>query len=184
MGSEQVQIISSGPNSSADAILECVFAAISVAKSRIYITTPYFIPDPSVLMGLRTAALSGVDVKIIIPDVADSKLVLYASLSYVEDMLMAGVRIFRYQKGFIHAKVLIVDDYMASVGSANMDMRSFFSNFELNALLFDASAIHKLSEDFSRDLAESKEINMYAFKQRPRWQKASEVIARMLSPLL
>ena len=184
VGNEQVQIISSGPNSSADAILESVFAAISVAKSRIYITTPYFIPDPSVLMGLRTAALSGVDVKIIIPYVADSKLVLYASLSYVEDMLMAGVRIYRYQKGFVHAKVLIVDDYIASVGSANMDMRSFFSNFELNALLFDESAIHKLCEDFSSDLAESQEINMYAFKKRPRWQKASEVIARMLSPLL
>ncbi|MFC5652847.1 cardiolipin synthase [Paenibacillus solisilvae] len=183
-GNEQLQIISSGPNTSADAILECVFAAISVAKSRIYIETPYFIPDQSVLMALRTAALSGVDVKIIIPYVADSKLVLYASLSYVEDMLMAGVRMYRYQKGFVHAKVLIVDDFIASVGTANMDMRSFFSNFEINALLFDESAINKLYEDFSRDLADSLEINMYEFKQRPRWQKASEVVARMLSPLL
>lgn len=183
-GNEQVQIISSGPSSRDDAILECVFAAISVANSRIYIMTPYFIPDPSVLMGLRTAALSGVDVKIIIPYVADSKLVLYASLSYVEDMLSAGVRIYRYHKGFAHAKVLIVDDILASVGSANMDMRSFFSNFEINALLFDQSAIDKLCGDFNEDLANSQEIKLYEFKQRPRWQKASEVVARMLSPLL
>ncbi|BBH21816.1 cardiolipin synthase [Paenibacillus baekrokdamisoli] len=184
VSNEQVQIVSSGPNSSADAILECVFAAISVAKSRIFIETPYFIPDPSVLMGLRTAALSGVDVRIIIPYVADSKLVLYASLSYVEDLLMAGVRFYRYRKGFIHAKVLIVDELIASVGSANMDMRSFFSNFEINALMFDESAIKQLDDDFKKDLEDCMEIHMYEFKRRPRWQKASEVIARMLSPLL
>lgn len=181
---EQVQIISSGPNSIADSILEVVFAAVSVAKTRIYITTPYFIPDPSVLMGLRTAALSGVDVRLIIPYVADSNLVLYASLSYVEDMLSAGVRIYRYKKGFVHSKVLVVDDLIASVGTANMDMRSFFSNFELNALLFDQSAIDKLVMDFNTDMSDSEEIHLHVFKQRPRWQRASEVIARMLSPLL
>ncbi|UVI31634.1 cardiolipin synthase [Paenibacillus spongiae] len=183
-GTEQVQIIASGPDSVADAILECVFAAVSVAKNRIYITTPYFIPDPSVLMGLRTAALSGVDVRIIIPYVADSKLVLYASLSYVEDLLGVGVRIYRYHKGFVHSKVLIVDKLLASVGTANMDMRSFFSNFELNALLFDKTAIRRLEEDFMSDLEACEELNLYTFRQRPRWQKASEVVARMLSPLL
>lgn len=183
-GQEQVQIVISGPNSKDAAILECVFTALSVARSRIYIATPYFIPDPSVLMALRTAALSGVDVRIIIPYVADSKFVLYASLSYVEEMLSAGVRIYRYRKGFIHAKVIIVDDLLASVGTANMDMRSFFSNFEINALLFDEKAIERLEDDFMTDLGECTEVKRSQFVRRPRWQKAGEVAARMLSPLL
>ncbi|MBM7567347.1 cardiolipin synthase [Paenibacillus sacheonensis] len=184
VGREQVQIVASGPNNKEAAILECVFAAVAVAKSRIYITTPYFIPDPSVLMALRTAALSGVDVRIIIPYVADTKLVLFASLSYVEEMLAAGVRVYRYHKGFVHAKVMIVDELLASVGTANMDMRSFFSNFEINALLFDAKAIKRLEDDFMTDLKDCEEMNRSEFQMRPAWQKAGEVAARMLSPLL
>ncbi|MBP3962378.1 cardiolipin synthase [Paenibacillus lignilyticus] len=183
-GSEQVQIVASGPNSRDEAILECVFAAVSVAKSRIYIETPYFIPDPSLLMGLRTAALSGVDVRIIIPYVPDTKLVLSATLSYVEEMLAAGVRIYRYRKGFMHAKVLIVDHLLASVGTANMDMRSFFSNFEINALLFDEKAIDRLETDFVKDMEDSGEVTREAFMKRPLRQKAGEAVARMLSPLL
>ncbi|TYP70304.1 cardiolipin synthase [Paenibacillus methanolicus] len=183
-GNEQVQIISSGPDSLADAILECVFAAVSVAKRRIWITTPYFIPDASILMALRTAALSGVDVRLIIPYVADSNLVLRASLSYVEDLLAVGVRIYRYRKGFVHAKVLIIDDMLASVGTANMDMRSFFSNFELNALLFSQKAIKRLEGDFLDDLSVCEELSLSVFERRPRKAKAGEVLARMLSPLL
>jgi cardiolipin synthase len=181
---EQVQIVSSGPNSIAEAILECVFSAIAVAKTRIYIATPYFIPDDSILMGLRTAALSGIDVRIIIPQISDSKLVLNASLSYVEEMLMAGVRIYRYQKGFLHAKVLLIDHLLASVGTANMDMRSFYSNFELNALLFDKKPIERLEEDFLKDLESCRELTLSEFQKRSRVQKGNEIIARMLSPLL
>lgn len=183
-GQEQVQIIASGPNSKDAAILECVFTAIAVAKTRIYITTPYFIPDPSVLMALRTAALSGVDVRIIIPYIADTKLVLFATLSYVEELLSAGVRVYRYHRGFVHAKVLIVDGLLASVGTANMDMRSFFSNFEINALLFDEQAIRRLEDDFWADTAQCEEVNRSHFQRRPLRQKAGQVVARMLSPLL
>ncbi|RXZ81488.1 cardiolipin synthase [Paenibacillaceae bacterium] len=181
---KQVQIVSSGPDSSANAILECVFNGLAVANNRIYITTPYFIPDISILMALRTAALSGVDVRLIIPEVSDSKFVLYASLSYVEDMLTAGVRIYRYQKGFIHSKVIIIDKLFASVGTANMDMRSFFSNFELNALLFDEQTVDELAEQFHDDLRSCKELYLSEFEQRPRWQKLGEIAAHMLSPLL
>ncbi|MBO7749011.1 cardiolipin synthase [Paenibacillus sp. MWE-103] len=183
-GEEQVQIVASGPNNKDAAILECVFAALAVAKTRIYITTPYFIPDPSVLMALRTAALSGVDVRIIIPYVADTRLVLFATLSYVEELVSAGVRVYRYHGGFVHAKVLIVDRLLASVGTANMDMRSFFSNFEINALLFDEKAIERLEKDFMADLASCEEVNRSHFQRRPAWQKAGEMAARMLSPLL
>lgn len=184
IGEEQVQIVASGPDTSSDAILEGVFSAISAAKEKVYIATPYFIPDPSVLMSLRTAALSGVDVRIILPHGSDSKLVLYSSLSYVEDLLMAGVRIYRYRKGFIHAKVMIVDRLLASVGTANMDMRSFFSNFEINAHVYSAKAISRLEEDFMADLEDCYELTLHEFEKRPRMQKAAEVVAHMLSPLL
>jgi len=181
---EQVQIVSSGPNSTADTILESVFNAIAVAKKRIWIATPYFIPDASILMGLRTAALSGLDVRLIIPQVSDSRLVLNATLSYVEELLTAGVRVYRYQKGFIHAKVLLIDHLMASVGTANMDMRSFYSNFELNALLFDRRPMERLEEDFLKDLDHSRELTLSEFSKRPWRQKGSEIVAHMLSPLL
>jgi len=181
---QHVQIISSGPDSTADTILECLSGAIGVAKRSIYVATPYFIPDQSILMGLRTAALAGVDVRILIPQRADSRLVMYASLSYVEDLMTAGVRFYRYQKGFIHSKLTIIDDLVASVGTANMDMRSFFSNFEINAMLFDEAPIRQLTEDFMRDLEDSKELHLAEFHARPRLQRASEIAARMLSPLL
>ncbi|HUC92269.1 MAG TPA: cardiolipin synthase [Paenibacillus sp.] len=181
---EQVQIVSSGPNSAAEEILECIFAALSVAKTRIYIATPYFIPDDSLLMALRIAALSGVDVRIIIPQVADTNVVLAASLSFVEELLTAGVRIFRYQKGFIHSKVVLVDHLLASVGTANMDLRSFYSNFELNALLFDRKPMERLEADFMCDLDNSREITLSEFRKRPFRRKAGQVLARMLAPLL
>ncbi|REE92795.1 cardiolipin synthase [Paenibacillus taihuensis] len=181
---EQVQIVQSGPNMRDDAILEYVFAAVSAGKSRIYITTPYFIPDASILMALRTAALGGVDVRVIIPYVPDTKFVLMASLSYVEEMLAVGVRIYRYRAGFVHAKVVIVDKLLASVGTANMDMRSFYSNFEINALLFDEAAIERLTADFMDDLSNCVEVSLSEFRKRPMKQKVGEAAARMLSPLL
>jgi len=183
-GEEQVQIVVSGPDMEADAIQKTIFAAVAAAKSRIYITTPYFIPDPSVLMGLKTAALSGVDVRIILPNVADSNLVLNASLSFVDELLSCGVHFYRYEKGFVHAKVLIVDQLLASVGTANMDMRSFFSNFECNALLYSSKAIERLAQDFDHDLKQCKPIVQEVFRQRSRKRKVSENLARLLSPLL
>lgn len=183
-GKEQVQILSSGPDTSWNAIHEMCFGAISVAKERIWITSPYFIPDEGLYEALKTAAVSGVDVRIIIPDHADSRLVKLASLSYVEELLAAGVSFYEYEKGFIHAKVLIVDELLASVGTANMDMRSFFCNFELTAVMFDEQPIHRLVSDFKEDLNHSRAIELETFHARGRWQKAAEILCRMLSPLL
>lgn len=182
-GNKRVQMISSGPDAHWDAILEMYFGAITTAKKRIFIATPYFVPDPSISMGLKTAAISGVDVRIIYPARPDSKLVNYASLSYFEELMQAGVRFYSYQKGFIHSKVLIMDDILASVGTANMDMRSFFSNFELNAVLYDKETIQRLEADFLQDLKNSKELKLETFQQRSRLQKGKEVAARLLSPL-
>ncbi|NOU66195.1 cardiolipin synthase [Paenibacillus sp. LMG 31461] len=178
-----VQVISSGPDTRWDAIQEMYFAGLIAAKKRIWITTPYFIPDPSIIMALKSAAISGVDVCIILPFEADSAIVQYASKSYLQELLQVGVRFYLYRKGFIHAKVIIVDDIMATVGTANVDMRSFFSNFELNAVMFDVKVISRLERDFVMDLESSTEVIRSEFEMRSPGEKRKERIARLLSPL-
>ncbi|ALS25295.1 MULTISPECIES: cardiolipin synthase [Paenibacillus] len=182
-GRKPAQIIDSGPDAHWDAILEMYFGAITAAKKRLYITTPYFIPDASICMGLKTAAISGVDVRIIFPQKSDSSIVNYASMSYFEELLQAGVRFYAYQKGFIHAKVMLIDNLLGTVGTANVDMRSFYSNFELNAVVYDRETLHRLESDFLHDLKDCREIKLEAFEKRSRWQKIKEVMGRILSPL-
>ncbi|WP_052350596.1 cardiolipin synthase [Paenibacillus gorillae] len=179
-----VLIVSSGPDRNGAPILETVFAAVTAARSRIYLTTPYFIPDASLLTALCIAAKSGIDVRVIIPGIADTQLVLWATLSYVEPLLQSGVKVYRYQKGFIHAKVLLVDQMVASVGTANMDMRSFHSNYEQNAMLFDEAVIARLDRDFAQDMLDSEQLELKSFRQRPRMEKVKEAAAQLLSPLL
>ncbi|NHN31956.1 cardiolipin synthase [Paenibacillus agricola] len=178
-----VQIISSGPDARQATILQMYFGAITCAQERIYIMTPYFIPDPSLRMALKTAAISGLEVIILFPLLSDSQAVHYASISYFEELMEAGVRFYVYQKGFMHAKVLIIDNMFASVGSANVDIRSFYSNFEINALLFDKEAVERLVDDFNNDLQDSEEWELEVFRRRPRLHKAKEIAARLLSPL-
>ena len=183
-GNEVIQIVAGGPNRRDDAIHETTFAALTAAKERIWIKTPYFIPDGSIAMALKTAAMSGVDVRLIVPLVPDTYLVHAATLSYVDEMMSYGVRFWQYKRGFIHAKVAIVDELMASVGTANMDLRSFFFNFEVNALLFDRDRIAELERDFLQDLQDSVEVELSIFRKRPRRVKIKQALARMLSPLL
>jgi cardiolipin synthase len=183
-GDERLQIVAGGPDRKADAIHETLFAAFSAAKERIWLETPYFIPSPGVAMALKTAALGGLDVRLIIPLVPDTRVVYAATLSYMEEMMAAGVRVWQYERGFIHAKVAIVDRLLASVGTANLDLRSFFSNFETNAYLFQPSAIERLERDFLQDLTDSREMNLTSFRARGRIRKIKEALARMLAPLL
>ncbi|WP_246016454.1 MULTISPECIES: cardiolipin synthase [Cohnella] len=181
---EAVQIVPAGPDRRGDAIHDSVFAMVNAAKERIWITTPYFIPSSSVAMALRDAAVSGMDVRLIIPYVPDTWLVHLATLSYAEEMMRSGVRVWQYKKGFVHAKALVVDQFAAVVGSANMDLRSFYSNFEINAHLFDPAPIAEIERNFLQDLQDSEEINLQKFLKRTRTQKVKEAMARILSPLL
>jgi cardiolipin synthase len=181
---EPVQIVSAGPNRKGDAIHDTVYAMITAARLRVWVTTPYFIPSASVAMALRDAAMSGLDVRIIIPYVPDTWLVHLATLSYVEEMMRSGVRVWQYKKGFLHAKTLVIDNLVAVVGSANMDLRSFYSNFEINAHLFNPEAISRIEKDILQDIEDSMEINLQKFLERPRYQKVKEAMARILSPLL
>jgi len=178
-----VQITASGPDSDWANIMQAFFVAITNARKNIYITTPYFSPNESILTALVTAALRGVDVRIILPYYSDSTVSYWNSVSYVTELLEAGIRVFLYKKGFIHAKLLMVDGTFSTVGSANMDMRSFDIDFEVNALIYSRKITARLESTFEEDMKNSVEVNFRSWKERPRRKKIMESLARMLGPL-
>lgn len=179
-----IQIASSGPDSDWASIMQSFFAAICKARKSIYVTTPYFLPNQAILTAMRVAALRGVDVKIILPHRSDSKLVYWASMSYVSDLLEAGVEVYLYDAGFNHSKVIIIDNEISSVGSANLDIRSFEDNFEVTALLYDVHIADELTRYFEEDLAASSRVTREQWDKRSNLHAAYESVARMFSPLL
>lgn len=184
IGDSMIQVVASGPDSDWEDIHYAYFTAICQAKRRVYIETPYFIPDESILKAIKSVALIGVEVIIIFPKIADHKIVNTASHSYFEEILEAGGRVFLYNKGFIHSKVVIIDDEIASAGSANMDLRSFMLNFEVNAFIYDKKVIERMTDDFYNDLKCSKELTLENFKKRGFSRKVKESVARLFSPIL
>ena len=140
-GESMIQVVSGGPDHRWNPIKEEYLKLIGIAKKHIYLQTPYFIPDQSVLDALRIAALSGVDVRIMFPCKPDHPFVYWASYSYIAELLDAGVRAYTYDNGFIHAKTATVDDVVSSIGTANWDIRSFRLNFETNAVIYDPSSL-------------------------------------------
>ena len=183
-GNQPIQIASGGPDSERASIQQVYFATITSAQEKIYITTPYFVPDESIIMALKTAALSGIDVRLVFPATPDKRLVYWASMSYIKEVLEAGVKVYLYRKGFIHAKILLVDGVVASVGTANMDMRSFALNFEVNALIYDREVVSRLEKDFYADISCSHPITYEDFMKKSLWSKFKESGARILSPML
>lgn len=179
-----VQIAASGPDSDWASIMQAYFTAITSARKHVFISTPYFAPNESIMTALKTAALSGTDVRIIMPGKTDSRLQRWSSLSYVEELLEAGVSIFVYEGGFTHSKLLLVDGIFSSVGTANMDIRSFNQNFEVNALIYDLDRTRELENSFLDDLEKSKQIYLEEFRVRTRMNKFRESLARLFSPLL
>jgi cardiolipin synthase len=179
-----VQIVASGPDSDWDSIMQVYFSMIAGASSSIKITSPYLVLDESLKMSIKTAALSGLDVQIIIPGKADHQIVYWGTQSYIQELLEAGVKIYSYSKGFIHAKVLIADEECASVGTANMDIRSFKHNFEVNAILYGREAVQKLTDQFKQDIRDSKEIMLEEFKHRKAISRLKESFSRLFAPLL
>ncbi|WP_452229441.1 MULTISPECIES: cardiolipin synthase [unclassified Lacinutrix] len=181
---KMVQITASGPDSDTPTILFSLFQAICLAKNEILITTPYFIPGDSLLDALVIAAKSGVSVKLLVPGISDSKLANFASSSYYSTLLYAGVEIYKYQKGFVHAKTLVADNEIAIVGTANMDIRSFDLNFEVNAIVYDAEINQQLKNAFYEDIENADKIDIEAWKNRPAYIQFFEQMARLFSPLL
>lgn len=179
-----IQIVSSGPDSPQEEIKQGYIKMINSAKKSIYIQTPYFIPDESIQEALKIAALSGVDVRIMIPNKPDHVFVYWATYSFIGDLLNAGVKAYIYNKGFLHAKTIVVDSLISSVGTANFDIRSFKLNFEVNAFLYDRTVSQKLSQEFEKDMAFSNELTFYKYLRRPRIIKFKESISRLLTPVL
>lgn len=182
-GRTPVQIASSGPDTRWSPIKEGYISLINSARKSVYIQTPYFIPDESVIDALRIAALSGVDVRIMIPCKPDHIFVYWATLSFIGEILEAGGRAYTYDAGFLHAKTIVVDGEAGSVGSANWDIRSFRLNFEANAFFYDAAVGARLAAAFEADLNVSTEITLEGYRARPLGVRVKESISRLFSPL-
>ncbi len=183
-GDKLVQISASGPDTDWPGIMMAFFKIISTAKDYVYIATPYFMPEESVLMALKTAAMGGVDVRIILPEKSDAYITKLSSMSYLRELMETGVKFYFYQKGFIHSKVVVSDDIVTSIGSANMDFRSFEQNFEVMAFIYNEEFALEVKDTFKEDFADSKRVILAEWRKRPVRQKVKESLARLLSPLM
>lgn len=179
-----IQIVASGPDSVSREIRDNYIRLFSKAKDHIYIQTPYFVPDDAVLSALSMAARSGVDVRLMIPCKPDHPFVYWATYSYVGDLLAAGARCYTYENGFLHAKGVMTDGRVSSYGTANMDMRSFELNFEVNAVIYDEETTSRLEKIFLEDLKYCKEVTRELYAARGLLVRVKEQGSRLLSPLL
>jgi len=182
--STPAQIAFSGPDSDRATIMLSYAQAIALSRKSIFISTPYFIPNETILNALKAAAFSGVEVILLVPGISDSSIVNAAARSYYEELLEAGVKIFLYKKGFLHAKTMVCDSVLSMVGSANFDIRSFDLNFELNAVLYDQDLASALEDSFLEDLSKSEQLQLENWKNRPLIQKWSESFCRLFSSLM
>lgn len=179
-----LQIVTGGPINPWRTLLQATLHILSNAKKYVYIQTPYFLPTESLFQILQSAALSGVDVRLMVPNKADVPFVNTAARSYFAEMMRAGVKIYLYQPAFLHAKMMVADDFITVIGSANMDFRSFEHNFEVNVYLYDKEFAGKMKQLFLEDQQNCKHITLKKWKKRPRFEKFRESVMRMFSPLL
>ena len=183
-GTSGVQFAAGGPIGEWPNIGMLFLKAITNAKKSVYIQTPYFLPTDSLSKALQTAALAKVDVRLMIPKRSDSTILRLASFSYIAEMLQAGVKVYFYQPGLLHAKTLIIDDELCSVGSTNFDFRSFEHNFEANAFIYDQAVNSEMKRIFLEDQQQCRRIILHYWRHRPLIQKGLESIMRLLSPVL
>ena len=180
-----IQITTSGPDSQWGAIRQLYFSMIAAAEEKIFVQSPFFIPDESVSEALKAAALSGVDVKMMFAPRGTTYTVPYwAANTYFQEMAEAGVRIFLYQKGYFHPKTLNIDASVCSIGTANMDIRSFSINYEVNAVIYDAAIARELEDDFLDDMRFCTEFSLEEYKRRSALSHFRDSLCRLTSPLL
>lgn len=184
MGNSEIQIISSGPDSALQNIRNNYLRLICKAEESIYIQTPYFIPDEAIFSAVMVAIYSGVEVNIMIPCKPDHPFVYWATYSYIGDLVMAGANCYTYDNGFLHAKGIIVDGKTFCYGTANMDIRSFQLNFEVNAMVYSEEDAIKMEEIFKEDLKFCTQITKERYAQRKLMIRMKEQVSRLLSPLL
>lgn len=179
-----VQIVSGGPDDDFPSLEQAYFTIINKANSYIYITNPYLIPGRAILQALQTAALGGIDVRIMVSGNTDNKIVNWSVRSYFESMLKAGIKIYLFPDGFLHSKIIVSDDAIATIGTANLDDRSFEQNYEVNAIVYDSHFAELLRKDFQKDAKGSKQITYEEYLERPLTQKLKEGLGKIFSPLL
>ncbi|MBT8301422.1 MAG: cardiolipin synthase, partial [Maribacter sp.] len=184
VGNQIVQIVYGGPDDYFSPIGQTYFSLINNSKKYIYITNPYVIPGTAILRALEVAANSGVDVRLLVSAKADSVLVKWSVRSYFESLLKAGVKIYQFQEGFLHSKIIVSDDEIVSIGTANMDIRSFEQNYEVNALVYDKETAILLKHEFLNEVEHSRSVEYETFKDRPYLEKLKEGFAKVFSPLL
>jgi len=183
-GDAFVQIAASGPDSDSPTIMYSLIETILGAREELLITSPYFIPGQSILDALCVSAISGVKIKLLAPRVSDSAIVNAAAKSFYAEILDAGVEIYLYKKGFVHAKTVVADGELAIVGSANLDLRSFELNFEVNSVIYDKDIAQQLRKSFFDDIQEAEQIDPKVWANRSKWNQLPEKLSRLLSPLL
>jgi cardiolipin synthase len=181
---KSVLVLPTGPADEVDTCTLFFTHAIQVAQRRIWITSPYFVPNPEILVALHLAVLRGVDVRIILPSKPDHLIVYLAAFSYLKDTLPVGVKMYRYQEGFLHEKVLLVDDDLAAVGTANLDTRSLRLQFEITLLFYDSSFAAEVKNMLEADLARSRPLLMSEINDRSFAFKVVVQVARLFAPLL
>ena len=178
-----MQVISSGPNYEFPAIRDNYIKLIQEARKSVFIQTPYFVPDDLLLDTLKSAVLSGIDVKIMIPNKADHHFIYWINQYYVGELLRLGANIYRYENGFIHSKTILVDEEVVSVGTCNFDYRSFYLNFEINLNIYNKEIANSFKTQYYKDIAISKKLTFNDFKRRSIFTKVKESVCRLLSPI-
>lgn len=177
-------IVASGPDSPWPMAMQCILMAINLARRRIRISNPYFIPNEQILSALQMAALAGKDVELLLPSRGDSFFVQHAAQSFLKPLLDAGVKVYFYQKGFIHAKTVIIDDNLGIAGTINMDNRSFYLNFEIAVIIYDREVVRELNNVFERDLEDAEHITRRSWKNRSLAEQFIDAVCRLFTPLL
>lgn len=178
------QIISSGPDSDWMAIMQCYFTAITQAKTHIVIITPYFIPSETILNAIKITALSDVKVSVMIPERSDTWLTNWGTMSYIQELLDAGVNIYLFERGFNHSKVLSIDGEYCIIGSANMDNRSLEHHFEVTSVIYDRESAQIIERQFRKDVARCRKVTPDSWKRRPVKNRIYESVARLVAPML
>jgi cardiolipin synthase len=179
-----IQVAASGPDSDHPNILYALIQSIILSRKEVLITTPYFIPDESLFNAILITKASGATVKILVPGISDSIIVNKVSSSYYGDLLKAGVEVYRYTKGFVHAKTMVCDEHVSFIGTANLDHRSFDLNFEVNAIFYDRELANELKSNFIIDIANAEKLDLIKWNQRSIFIKFTERFFRLISPLV
>lgn len=179
-----MQLLTSGPTDEWSHLELTFLRAIAGATKCVYIQTPYFLPTDSLLHALEAASLANVDVRIMLPRKSDSKMLMYASFSYVKRCLQTGIKVYLYEPGMLHSKVMIIDDSFVTTGSVNFDFRSFENNFEGNLLIFDRTLNRRMKDIFFEDLAKCRKLTISQWRKRPLYHRFLESTLRLLSPIL